>query len=104
MKRKMREKYTDSSISEVHDYFRSGPDFLSIRRSKLAGGEYSFKPPSRSSQWVGAVYTGVKSYVNHKNDVVSLEHTFIAMEKNGMGSEKGDSGALLLDENFRPFA
>ena len=89
---------------QAQTYFRHGPDFKPLRERPLAEGQLEFKPTSRSTRWIGARFSDVESVVHAHGPRPTIEWVIISTERDKSHFRRGDSGAVILDQDFHPTA
>ncbi|KUJ14128.1 uncharacterized protein LY89DRAFT_686663 [Mollisia scopiformis] len=86
-------------------YFRPGPEFKPLRRDDPKSDEVFFKVPSRTTGWKQGTFTGIKATLaSSEFPNITREWCFVSPSPYDQVTRPGDSGAPLIDSNFRPIA
>lgn len=85
-------------------HFTPGPRFKPLRTESLDHNDIAFKPRSRTTkEWTRGTFNAVRSTLKSK-DLITREWCLLASAPHKVLSAKGDSGAIILDGEFRPVA
>jgi hypothetical protein len=85
-------------------YFTPGPYFKPVRDDDLSPGELVFKPRSRTTnKWIGGTFNAIRS-TQKSVGIVTREWCLIALSPQEAMSASGDSGSIIVDQEFRPVA
>jgi hypothetical protein len=93
-------------VKDTQAYLKDGPGFKPIRKTNPNREEIFFKPPSRSSGWKEAVCNGIKTVICSNSGAKTEEWSFVTYDRTPSSavSADGDSGAPLIDKEYRPAA
>jgi hypothetical protein len=90
--------------STASKHFHPGPHLKPVREGELVPDELVFKPRSRTTKkWVAGTFNAIRSTQNTTGDK-TREWCLVALDLRGSMSEKGDSGSIIIDKDFRPVA
>lgn len=70
----------------------------------MAEGQLVFKPTSRTTGWVVGKFNDIESVVNLNGTGPTTEWSIIASNAENNFFALGDSGAVILDQDFHPIA
>ncbi|RDL37159.1 Uncharacterized protein BP5553_04592 [Venustampulla echinocandica] len=85
-------------------YFTSGPHFKPVRDDDLSPGELVFKPRSRTTnKWTRGTFNAIRS-TQRSAGIATREWCLVALLPHESMSAGGDSGSIIVDQEFRPIA
>jgi hypothetical protein len=90
-------------LVKTKQHFGDGPRFKAIRTTEFTRSKVYLKPPSRSTGWRVAICNGIQPTLK-KYGTVTQEWCFVTPSVRDHVSELGDSGSMILDDQYRPAA